>query len=278
MSSFHSLGIGLAMALIAPAVGQAQGAPAQPAPSDSAIEAPPLVTPALAARVAPIKWTYVTTLAMGEGTPQRIGFRTLTVADAMFQGAPAWLVIDSRQMHTVTYAESLFVSKRDLSPMVQVRHTPTGTVVSRYAADSVRTTFDDDSAHGTVAMPNQPGLLANLYLLEALLGADSLHAGWATSAHLAAITPQQSGVVPLDTRVVGEEKTMIPDGAFDAWVVALQIGSSQEKIWVRKSDGVVIKEELPVVGMGGATVQVILGLHGVGEAGSGKGKAGAAAP
>jgi hypothetical protein len=55
----------------------------------------------------------------------------------------------------------------------------------------------------------------------------------------------------------------VPDGLFDAWVLTLALGKSEERLWVRKSDGVVLREELPVAGMAGARVQMLLGLNGV---------------
>ncbi|MGH7669826.1 MAG: hypothetical protein ACRENQ_10075 [Gemmatimonadaceae bacterium] len=222
-----------------------------------------LTQPAVIARLKPMKWLYVISLRTGEGTPQRIGFRTLSLTDTTYDGTPAWLVIDSRQMHTVTYAESLYVARADLRPMYRIEHTPEGQTVSRFAADSIRTVFDDDSGHVAVSIRNTPGALPTLYLIEGLVAASSLGPTWAASARMTAIDKHESGVVPLALRTVGEATIGVPDGAFDAWVVSLQLGTSEETFWVRKSDGVVLREHLPVVGMNGATVELLLGLNGV---------------
>lgn len=264
MSSFNLSGAGLILALVIPGAAGAQGAARaaiQPA-MGVASGAAPLLAPDVIARLTPRKWMYVTTLVAG-GTPQRIGFRTLSLSDVVYQGTPAWLAINEQQLETSTYAESLYVSKADLSPLYRVAHTHSGQIVSRYAADSIRTTFDDDSGHTAVAMRNEPGVLSGIYMIEELIGASQLGEQWMTSARLAAIDRHQSGVVNVDTRVVGEQQVPIPDGVFDAWVVSMKIGSGQETLWVRKSDGVVIKEEVPAVGMNGATVQMVLGLNGV---------------
>jgi hypothetical protein len=273
VTSFNSLGAGAALiaACVGPAIAHAQGG--QEAQSRAVVTAgasarsgaqrTPLLTPAVAARLAPMKWMYVTSLRGDGGTPQRIGFRTISLTEATYRGTPAWLVVEVRQMHTVAYAESLYVSKADLTPMHRVRRTPTSTVVSEYGADSIRTTFDDDSGHVTGAMADEPGLLAGLYLIEPLIGASQLDAQWATTSRLAAIGRDESGVVDVETRVVGAEKVQIPDGTFDAWVVTMRIGSSGETFWVRKTDGVVLKEVVPALGMAGATVEAVLGLNGV---------------
>ncbi|HTL96646.1 MAG TPA: hypothetical protein VL157_13930 [Gemmatimonadaceae bacterium] len=236
---------------------------AAPAVAQSADPAAPLAQPGTIARLKPMKWLYVISLVTGESTPQRIGFRTLSLTDTTYAGTPAWLVIDSRQMQTVTYAESLFVARADLRPLYRVEHTPTGQTVSRYAADSIRTVFDDDSGHVAVAMAAERGALPTLYLVEGLIGASSLGPRWAATTRMTAIGRDSSGVVSIALRTVGQERTNVPDGSFDAWVLSLALGKSEETLWVRKSDGVVLREELPVSGMAGARVQMLLGLNGV---------------
>lgn len=240
----------------------AVAAPAGAQAADTAAQA--LAQPATIAKLKPMKWLYVMSLVTGESTPQRIGFRTLSLTDTTYQGAPAWLVIDSRQMHTVTYAESLYVARADLAPLYRVEHTPTGQTVSRYARDSIRTAFDDDSAgHAAVATAADPGALPAFYLVEGLLSASPLGPSWSATARMTTIGRDTSGVVSLALRTVGQETINVPDGVFDAWVLTLTLGRSEERLWVRKSDGVVLREEVPVSGMAGAKFQMLLGLNGV---------------
>lgn len=237
----------------APASAQAAGVTA----------APPLAAPGVVSRLKPMKLLYVISLLTGEGTPQRIGFRTVSLTDTTYDGTPAWLVIDARQMQTVSYAESLYVARADLRPLYRIEHTPDGQIVSQFAADSIRTVFDDDSGHVAVAMPSAPGALPTLYLIEGLLAASSLGQGWAATAPLTVIDKHKSGVVTLALRTVGQEKLDVPDGLFDAWVVSLTLANGEETFWVRKSDGVVLREQAPVAGMAGAKVEQLLGLNGV---------------
>lgn len=226
--------------------------------------ATPLAQPATIAKLEPMKWLYVMSLVTGESTPQRIGFRTLSLTDTTYRGAPAWLVIDSRQMHTVTYAESLYVARADLAPLYHVEHTPTGHTVSRYTRDSIRTAFDDDSAgHAEVAMAADRGALPTFYLVEALLSASPLGPNWSATARMTTIGRDTSGVVSITLRTVGQERIEVPDGSFDTWVLTLTLGKSEERLWVRKRDGVVLREEVPVSGMAGAKFQMLLGLNGV---------------
>jgi len=253
-------------AIVAQSAGVGSPSPAASAAASVAPVAPALLSSAAAARVHPLKWVYVASLVSQGATPQRLGFRTLQVSAATFDGTPAWLVVDERQLHAATLAESLYVAQRDLSPLHRILRTPSGRVTSDFGADSIRTAFDDDRGHQAAAMASEPRVLANLYLLEAVLGASPLDAAWRASARLATISRDGGGIVPIETRTVGEERVLIPDGAFDTWVVSLRVGQSEERFWVRKSDGVVVRERIPVVNIPDAQVELILALGGVGKA------------
>lgn len=242
------------VALATPATLTAQAAlRATSAPGAS----PPLLSTTAAARLKPVKWTYMTRLMTG-GAPQGLGTRTLELVPTTFKDAPAWLVIDTRRFSTVTLAESLYVTHTDLEPLHRAAHAPNSDVVAEYAPDSIHTTFGGEHGDASVAMANEPGLLANTYLLELVVGATPLTADWRASARLAAVGPQESGVVPIETRTIGEETVIIPDGSFDCWVVAMDAGASRQTLWVRKRDGVVVKERIPVIGMPNAQLELLL--------------------
>ncbi|MBX6333326.1 MAG: hypothetical protein IRY91_15880, partial [Gemmatimonadaceae bacterium] len=215
-----------------------------------------LLTPERAAQLRARKWIYVTRL-MGNGPPSRLGFRTLELSEASWHGTPAWLLVDSRQLATVTLAESLYVARNDLSPLYRVLHAPGSDVSATYGADSIRTAFDDSTGHTVVAMASAPAVLGNMYLLELLIGGAPLHVGWAGRADWAVASREQSSIVPVTMRVTGDETVLAPDGSFDCWLVEMAVGRSTERLWVRKSDGVVVRERLPVVGMAGAEIELL---------------------
>jgi hypothetical protein len=241
-------------ALVAPATLAAQESLRA---TSSASAEPSLLTAGSSSRLKPAKWTYVARL-MGGGTPQQLGFRTLQLAEATFKGAPAWLVVDTRQLATVTLAESLYVSRANLEPLHRVSHGPRSDVVAEYAPDSIRTTFDGERGAVSVAMANAPGLVANMYMIEVLLGNSPLSADWRSSARLAAVTPEESGIVPIVSHTIGADSVPTPLGAFDCWIVAIDAGASRQRFWVRKSDGVVVKERIPVIGMANTELELLL--------------------
>lgn len=234
--------------------------------ADSAAASPAaaaMVTPANAARLKAGKWTYVTRL-MGDGPPSRLGFRTLELREASWGGTPAWMLIDSRQLATVTLADTVYLAKQDLAPLHRAAHAPGTDAVTEFGRDSIRATFSGDDGAAHVALAAAPTVvLANLYLVEPLLAVVPLDTAWRGSAQLAAIARDGSGVIPVQLRTTGAEKVLTPDGLFDAWMLTMDIGKGSERLWVRKSDGVVLKERLPVLGEANAEIELLLAQHGV---------------
>jgi hypothetical protein len=216
-----------------------------------------LLDGARAGRLRAGKWTYVTRL-MGDGQARSLGFRTLEVQSSSYDRAPAWLLVDTRKLATITLAESLYVRKADLAPLLRAAHTPDGESVTHFTRDSVSTSFTGPEGEHAVSMANVPGLVPTMYLLEALTQSAPVGAGWRASAKLAAVGRKQSGVIPVELRTVGEERILVPDGEFDCWLLSLKLGQSEQRIWVRKSDHVILKQMTPVLDMPGAAVQLIL--------------------
>lgn len=221
----------------------------------------PLVPTSAATALKPGQWTYVIRLQTTTQA-QPLGYRRLILSSATFAGAPAWLVVDSRQMaRTVELAESLYVAKSDLAPMHRVLHTPDATVTADFTRDSIVTTFTGrDSAR--VALANVPSLLGNLYWLEPLMQVIPLHSGWTASVPLVFVGPTEHTRVDARVKVVSEDSVTVPDGVYDAWALAVDLGQSEERLWVRKSDRVVLRETVPAIGFEGANIELLLASHG----------------
>jgi hypothetical protein len=247
--------------LCAQVVNRAAAAPEPIQPAAASATAPSLLALANTSRLRPGKLTYAARL-MGTGLPHRLGFRTLELTKSNYEGSPAWLLVDARQMATVTLAESLYVTIADLTPLHRVSHSVGSDVRAEYGSDSIRVMFDGSDGEARVAMANGPGLLANLYFVELLIGAAPLDSNWSASARLAAVGRDGKGLVPIEAHTTGQEQIPVPDGSFDCWVVQVTMGKSQQMFWVRKSDGVVIKQRIPVIGMQGE-LELLLAEHGV---------------
>jgi hypothetical protein len=206
----------------------------------------------------PSKRTYVARL-FSEGQAHKLGWRRLDLTDAAYEGKPAWLLVESRQINTVTLTDSLYVAKTTLEPMHRVVHTADQDITTHYTRDSILTSFEGDSGGGVkVSMKNEPNLVGNIYWLEPLLASVPLAEGWKGSATTVVVGPRDQAHVVMKLWVTGQDSLLIPDGTFDCWKVTLQVGETEEHLWVRKSDKVMLKMDTPVAGIAAAKVELLL--------------------
>jgi len=217
----------------------------------------PLVSPANV-RLKPSKITYVARI-FSDGQAHKLGWRTLELSDATYDGQRVWLLAESRKVNTVELAESLFVSKENLEPVHRVVHTADMDITTRYTRDSILTTFEGDSGGGVrVALPNERNLVGNIYWIEPLLASLPLAPGWKGNATTVFVGPHDHARVVMQLAVIGQDSVLAPDGNFDCWKLALRVGETEEHLWVRKADRVMIKEDTPVAGIAAAKVELLI--------------------
>lgn len=250
--------------LVTIACSQAAKAPARVAPADdphTQVAASPTSESTQIARwagaLSPSKRVYVARI-FSEGQAHRLGFRTLELTSTTYGGADAWLLMESRKIGTIVLAESLFVSKSTGAPLHRVAHTPDSQVDTDYRPDSVVTTFTGDSGKTRIALPDEAGLVGNIYWLEPVIATLPLAQGWKDSATTLFVGPHDHARVVMQMEIVGQDSVEVPDGTYDCWMMNLQVGETQEHLWIRKSDRVLIKQDTPVAGIAAAKVQLLL--------------------
>lgn len=247
-----------------PAVTPATAMPAAntAAPAPGSTMAAPTANPALvapsAAMLKPSKITYAARI-FSQGQAHRLGWRTLELKDATYDGKSAWLLIESREINTITLTDSLYVAKATLEPVSRVVHTPDQEITTHYTRDSILTTFAGDSGGDVhVTMKNEPNLVGNIYWLEPLFASVAFAPDWKGAATTVFIGPHDQAHVVMNLRVTGQDSLLVPDGTFDCWTLTLQVGETEEHLWVRKSDRVLIKMDTPVAGIAAAKVELLL--------------------
>ncbi|MEO8880896.1 MAG: hypothetical protein ABI446_10915 [Gemmatimonadaceae bacterium] len=234
-----------------------------PAPAmNSAMAAGPanpvLVAPS-AAVLKPFKRTYVARI-FSQGQAHRLGWRTLELSETTYDGKPAWLLAESRLINTLQLAESLYVAKGSLEPVHRVVHTADENITTHYTRDSIITSFEGDSGGNVrVAVKNERDLIGNIYWIEPLLASLPLALGYKGSATTEFVGPHDQAHVELKLWVTGQDSILVPNGSFEAWTLTLQVGDTQEHLWVRKSDKVLLKMDTPVSGIAAAKVELLLG-------------------
>jgi hypothetical protein len=246
---------------VKPSATSASSAAAAPGVATTAAPAsatPVLVAPS-AAVLKPFKITYVARL-FSQGQAHRLGWRTLELSTVNYDGKDVWLLAESRKVNTVELAESLYVAKGSLEPVHRVVHTADMDITTQYTRDSILTSFEGDSGGGAhVATSNERGAVGNIYWIEPLLASLPLAPGWKGSASTVFVGPHDQAHVVLDLWVTGQDSLLVPDGTFDCWTLTLQVGETQEHLWVRKSDKLMLKMDTPVAGIAAAKVELLLG-------------------
>ena len=244
---------------VAPAADGKAPAPVTASPAATTASAvAPLVIPA-SVTLKPSRITYLARL-FSDGQAHKLGWRTLELSEATYDGQRVWLLAESRKVNTVELAESLYVSKVSLEPVHRVVHTADMDITTHYTRDSILTSFAGDSGGGVrVALPNERNLVGNIYWIEPLLASLPLGPGWKGSATTVFVGPHDHARVVMQLAVIGQDSVLAPDGNFDCWKVALRVGETEEHLWVRKADRVMIKEDTPVAGIAAAKVELLIG-------------------
>ncbi len=242
---------------VAPSPAKSAAAPAVDLATASAPANPVLVAPG-AAVLKPSKLIYVARI-FSQGQAHRLGWRTLELTETTYDGKAVWLLAESRKINTVELAESLFVAKTSLEPVHRVVHTPDQEITTHYTRDSIVTKFEGDSGGGArVAVKNERDLIGNIYWIEPLLASLPLALGYKGSATTEFVGPHDQARVVLKLWVTGQDSLFVPDGTFDTWTMTLQVGETEEHLWVRKSDKVLLKMDTPVAGIAAAKVELLL--------------------
>ena len=79
-------------------------------------------------------------------------------------------------------------------------------------------------------------------MLEVVLRLAPLAVGWRGRVTQLGLTPAGVAAVPLDLAVVGEEVLALPGGPRPAWVLAATAGGAEQRLWVAKEGGVLLRQ------------------------------------
>jgi hypothetical protein len=208
-------------------------------------------------------WTYRTCTVFDDVLTNCRGRLTITVADARWEGHPAWLV--SQQQKSVrdlspdtlrTPPDSTYFETSTLRPIYAAQGGVKFRLVRRFTGDTVREALDIGGAHprswrSSAGIPGDrdaPLVLrwarVDLTLLLQTLPLDRWWRGSVYSVGLVGPDPSKTGFAPVDLRVVGSGRIEVPAGRFECWKVELpESPESMLTLWVSKDHGWLVKTE-----------------------------------
>jgi len=93
-------------------------------------------------------------------------------------------------------------------------------------------------------------------MLEAALRVLPLRAGWRATVNMFSLRPGGAQVAPVAVVVAGEETVTVPAGVFPSWIVEMGAGGAQQRLWLNKTTGQIVK--VTMQGGPGMTAETVL--------------------
>lgn len=181
---------------------------------------------------------------------------TMEVTPSTLGALDVWRVVSVWSGNIGAYGErmeveSLLVAREDLRPLTRSVH---ASPYSRYSRINIAQLFRGDSVLGVMTAERRDSIAVRRLIAQKLpvafgpfiseamspvmLTAVDLTMGWRHSLSLLGWAVHPSDLYsPVELRVVGAERIMVPAGSFDCWRLSLETGTHHITYWVRKSDG-----------------------------------------
>ena len=205
--------------------------------------APGVVAPAASDSVLPFEsLTYRLSLLRDAGaTP--LGTRTVEVSESILGGTPTWLISERRTGSAVATADSLWLSRSDLTPLRWVGAIDRTQLAASFAHDSIFGAFQNYAGRSSFASPMLPGVFVTPGMTERILEMLPLRSGYRAAASLLLVDMGTPRARPAEIVVEREERTRTSAGDADCWVVSLRAGALEERLWVDKARRLVVRTE-----------------------------------
>ena len=209
-------------------------------------------------------WTYRTCTVFDDVLTKCRGRLTIAISEAKWEGRPAWLISQQQKsvrdwstMDTIrTPLDTTYVDPATLRPMYHVMNGKAFHFVRRVTEDTIHEALDIGGAaprswRSSAGIPGDrhaPLVLrwarVDLTLLLQVLPLDRWWGGSVYSVGLVGPDPSKTGFVPVDLRVVGSGRIVVPAGRFECWKVELRDSpESMLMLWVSKDHGWLVKTE-----------------------------------
>ena len=203
--------------------------------SDTAARARyPLLGAVDGGRVRAGRWTYAGGMITDGIDTSAQGVREFSVTGAEREGQPVWIVATSVTGRYTRGAmgDSLFLEQGSLRLLRRVMYYTGGHANARDYPASARVALSwrqaDIGWHGT--------------LHRLLFQLTPINRSWRGSAYVALpVDRDHWKLYPLDQRVVGEERVVVPAGTFDCWKVDTRLRRTEATLWIDKSSQTVVK-------------------------------------
>jgi hypothetical protein len=186
-------------------------------------------------------------------TGTALGTRVVTATPTSYNGAAAWLLIESKTGGMIAGLDTLFVDQSALRPLHWSSTIGRAHLGIEFRNDSAFGGTNAPAGRRSVFSALPPATMVNAAMLEMVLRTLPLNGAWEDSTTTLSVS--LNGATPLPTRVavIGEDNVRVPAGQFDCWVVSVRAADlTRGMYWVTKTDPIVVRSALDVPGLNGA--------------------------
>ena len=239
--------LSISVALLLPLRAHAQVSPpiaSQPA-SPSADSLPAFERPN-GSLLRPGTLTYSLSLTTPAGANVALGVRTVIVSDSPMGGTPGWLIAESRTGTVVPTSDSVFVARADLQPERWNATIGRALLGASFTRDSVFGAVQGYQGRSSFAMAVPGNVLPSAGLLERVIELLPLREGYHAGASLLLVDGLMPRIVPAEIVVERTESVSIGNRSTDAWRVAVRWGAMEQRLWVARDGGRVVRTEQAV--------------------------------
>ncbi len=167
--------------------------------------------------------------------------RDVTVGAASYGSAASWLVVASGGREPLLSLDSLYVDTVGFHPQHWSSTLGSARVAAAFALDTIFGATSSPEGRQNIVMPNPGRLVVSPEQLALLLSKAPLTTTWRDSITMLVTDPVATATAPATMAVNGDEKITVPAGTFDCWIVDVSAGRGEERLWVAKTGGVVVR-------------------------------------
>lgn len=222
-----------------------QPVPTPPVPMEPALMvpiAPPSFERPNGALLRPASLVYSLSLHR-DGQVTTLGNRTVSVVEVPLAGMPVWLIAEQRTGTAVETADSVHLTRADLSPERWVATIGRAQLAASFTRDSIFGVVQSYQGRSSFATALPRDALLSAGMVERLVELLPLHAGYRAAVTLLLVDSTGPRAMPAELTVVRDEQLIVGGGSVDCWLVALRAGVVEQRLWVSREGARVVRTE-----------------------------------
>lgn len=201
----------------------------------------------------PARYSYEVAITR-DGLTQPLGQQTISFTNAVYAGAPSWLILEARDGGGIAGLDSILASRDRLTPLHWGASTGQARLAAEFTRDTVYGATSSPLGRRSLVGPAPRGVIASEGMLDGLLQLAPVEEGWAADATLLVADLTGTRLLPARLMVEREEEVTVPAGTFQSWVVALRTGNGDKWLWVSKEHRIVVKSSQTLTQLNGAVL------------------------